>query len=71
MIGDKGVAILRMNGNSIDHVVDYIEVESALRHLDGVSNTTINHIENTIKVEFDPRKLTLEELRNRLKEVLE
>ncbi len=71
MIGDRGVAILRMNTNSIDHGIDYTEVESALRHLDGVTNAIINHVENTIKVEFDPRKLTLEEVRNRLKEVLE
>lgn len=63
----KAIAIIRMPlNNQPGHSLKYAEIEDSLKGLNGVANAQINHVANTVRVEYDPEKLTLESIRKRL-----
>ena len=63
-----GTLILRLDFPQEGHS-DYDKIQSSLSGLDGVLNTEINYLTHTIKIEFDPQKLTIEEIQKELRDV--
>jgi copper chaperone len=53
--------ILRTVGMCGLHCVD--KVESGLRSLEGVLSATADFEKNAVKIEYDPRKVTIEDLK--------
>ena len=53
----KGIAILRL-----DRELPVTKVKTALDHLSGVTDYDINYVNNHIRVEYDPRKTSIEDI---------
>jgi copper chaperone CopZ len=53
----KGRAILRL-----DREKPVVKVKNALDHEAGVTDYDINYVNNYVRVEFDPRKATIEDI---------
>jgi copper chaperone CopZ len=66
---DKASAILRLDSKTRIKGSDYGEVEESLMKLEGVLSARVNHVANTVSVEFDPHKLKLEDIRKKLNNV--
>jgi Heavy-metal-associated domain len=63
---NKGRATLRINHGKIDSRPDYEGIEASLKTLDGIAEVSVNKVADLVKVEYDPEKLTLDEIRLRL-----
>ena len=46
--------------------IDLVEIEDLVKKLDGVYNTRLNHVTGKIEVNYDPGKLTLDKIRERI-----
>ncbi|MHB2037452.1 MAG: heavy-metal-associated domain-containing protein [Nitrososphaerales archaeon] len=55
----KARAILR-----IDHMIPTAQVKSTLTHLTGILDCRINYVNGTVTVDYDPKKTTIEKIRN-------
>ena len=53
----KARAILRL-----DHELPITQVDNALSSLLGIIDYEINHVTKMVRVEYDPQKITLEEI---------
>ncbi|HZW57157.1 MAG TPA: hypothetical protein VFF30_12780 [Nitrososphaerales archaeon] len=62
----SGTLILRLDAGNEDRVRDYAKIEDSLCCLDGIMNVKVNYSTDMIRIEFDPKKLTFEEIRNAL-----
>ena len=65
----RASAILRLApvGKSKGGEISYQDIETSMRSLNGVLNTMINHVNHTIKVDYDPSRVTLEQVREKLR----
>ena len=63
---NKGKAILRINHGVDRKKSDYEKIETSLKRLDGITYVSVDEVTNVIKVEFNPRKVTLDEIHQSL-----
>lgn len=68
---NKSKAILKLNEIGNDETLDYEAIESVIGKIDGIYSARINAISNTIKIEFDQKRITIEQLRDTVKKVCE
>jgi copper chaperone CopZ len=65
--GEKASAILRINPVDGSKDGGYHKIEESMKNLPGVSKARINYVSNTIEVNYDPEKVTLEKIREELR----
>ncbi len=61
----RGRAVLQITSDR-EKLQNYDKIEESVKELDGVTKAEINPVMNVIKVEYDPKKLTLEQIRRML-----
>lgn len=60
----KSKAILKLSEIGHDQTLDYAQIEKTLSSFDGIHSVRINAITNTVKIEYDQKRITIEELRS-------
>ena len=60
-----GTLILRLDAGT-HSTQDYEKIEASIQGLDGVISTKINYVTGMIKIEFDPKKLSFENIHSEL-----
>ena len=65
-LNEKGKAILRISHGLEEMKPNYGKIEMSLKKLDGITNVSVNEVTNVVKVEFDPHKITLDEIHQAL-----
>jgi copper chaperone CopZ len=66
---DKGKAILRISHDIDEKKLDFGKIELSLKNLYGITSVSINEITGMVKVEYNPRKITLDEIRQSLEKL--
>ncbi len=61
----RGRTVLQITSDR-EKLQNYDKIEKSVKELDGVTKAEINPVMNVIKVEYDPKKLTLEQIRRML-----
>ena len=64
---EKASAILRINRVNGQKAEDHRKIEETMKNLPGISKVRINYVTSTIKVNYDPEKLTLEKIKETLR----
>ena len=64
---NRGKAILKLNEIGHNQSLDYENIERLLSAQNGISSVEINLVTNTAKVEFEQKKITIDELREAVK----
>jgi Heavy-metal-associated domain len=63
----KASAILRVNENHNLKEKDLHEIEDSLKKLIGVYSTRLNYVSGKVEVIYDPEKLTLDEIKEKIR----
>jgi len=63
----NAIAVLRLNPVEQDESFDYVNIENSLMKVDGVISAETNPVANTVKIEFDSKRIKNEELRRALR----
>lgn len=63
-----GIVILTLDPPD-ERTLDHAKIEAALSNLRGILNTNINFVTHVIKIEFDSEKLTIDEIKGKLREI--
>jgi len=58
---ESGTLILRL-GAGADQLVDCPKVEESLKGIEGILDAQVNCFSHMVRIEFDPRKLTFEQV---------
>ena len=68
---NRAKAILKLNGIGHNQSLDYEIIERSLSALSGILSVEINLVTNTVRVEFEQKKITIDELRKAVREACE
>lgn len=64
----KGTLILSLRSQN-ELSSDYDRAEAHLLTIDGIYDARVNNLTQVIKIEFDPEKLSIEEIRDELRKI--
>ena len=67
---NSGKAVLQLPVQSGEDQVNANKIIPILNALDGVQSVEINHVTNMVSIEYDEQRVTLEEIRSKIRQTI-